>query len=151
MNDLAVTTHEMDSDMDQPARALYTSTVVPMPHGTWRQVRLPAVVETEHGTLTTSGQPFGLHVGPNEPIPTMPGKLVVLGVVPSTVDVEIELAVWSTDRRELGIRPRRRLPLRVSDARYLRAAMAAIDDLAVQLKEGTLVAEPAGQELPLSA
>jgi hypothetical protein len=141
----------MGNEMEPLAGTLYTSTVVPLHHGEWRQVRLPQTVVTEHGTLTTSGQAFGIHVSPTDAIPTVPAKLVVLGALPSTVDVELELAVWSKDQRELGIRPQRRLPLRVSEARYLRAATATIENLAEKFKEGLLVSGPSDPELPLSA
>jgi hypothetical protein len=135
--------------MDQPSGMLYISNVVPVQHGTWRQLRLPAATQTPSGTLTTTGQAFGLQVAPDETIPSVAGKLSVAGWWPATVDVDIELGAWSHDHRELGIRPQRRLPFWVSEARYRRAAAAVLDDLTSSIN--ALGAARTARELQLTA
>ena len=135
-------------EMAQLTPTLYVSKVVPMAEGCWRGLKLRETVATAEGTLHTSGLPIGVAVSPFEPSRSVPARLDVgRGRLATAVEVEIELQPWSKDRVELGLRPRRRLPLLVSERRYLDAARSVVDELAAELELQGIVLAPSG---PLS-
>lgn len=114
-------------------------------------MQLPATIDTPKGVLTTSGRSFGLHVGPNQLIPSMPARLTVRSLIPVTIDVEIKLAVWSLHQRELGMRPRRNLAWWVPTDRYLDAAIAVVDELATYFTQEALATDAAAHLRPTEA
>ncbi len=128
--------------MAQNTPTLYVSVVATSPAATWRALRVPAEVPTAHGTLLTSGLAFGTAVGPHEAGRGAHARLAVFPrVLGGSVDVEIELSPWSDDRIEVGIRPRGRLPLLVSERRYRQAVKAVLDELASELElQGIMLA-----------
>ncbi len=122
-------------EMAQLTPTLYVSTVVPVAEGCWRGLKLPETVATGAGTLHTSGLPLGVAVSPFEPSRSVPARLAVgRGLLATAVQVEIELQPWSKGRVELGLRPRRRLPVLVGEWRYLEAARRVVDELAAELE-----------------
>ena len=130
--------------MAQQTPTLFVSTVVPMAEGSWRGLKLRETLSTPRGTLRPSRLPVGVSVSPFEPSRSVKGRLMVgTGPFAVGVDVEIELQPWSTGRVELGLRPRRRLPLMVGTERYLEAARAVVDELAKELElQGIVLAHP---------